>query len=106
MSVMRTEKDSLGEVQVPASALYGAQTQRAVDNFDLSAITMPADFICALGLIKAAAARANAELGLLEHTVAESIANAAAAIAQGQHHEQFPVDVFQTGSRTRWTPCH
>ena len=84
MSDMRTEKDSLGEVQVPASALYGAQTQRAVDNLHLSGITMPADLICALGLIKAAAA----------------------AIAQGQHHEQFPVDVFQTGSRTRWTPCH
>ena len=80
----RIEKDSLGEVHVPADALYGAQTQRAVDNLHLSGITMPADLICALGLIKAAAA----------------------AIAQGQHHEQFPVDVFQTGSRTRWTPCH
>ena len=69
MGNMRTEKDSMGEIQVPASALYGAQTQRAVDNFRISGITMPAHFICALGLIKAAAARANADLGLLEAAI-------------------------------------
>jgi fumarate hydratase class II len=97
---MRTEKDSLGEVQVPASALYGAQTQRAVDNFHFSGIPLPAAFIRALGLIKAAAARANAELGLLDSAVAKTIASAAASIAQGEHYEQFPIDVFQTGSGT------
>jgi len=100
MGNMRTEKDSMGEVQLPASALYGAQTQRAVNNFLISGIAMPAHFICTLGLIKAAAARANAELGLLDSTLADSIANAAAAIAQGQYQDQFPVDVFQTGSGT------
>jgi len=100
MGNMRTEKDSMGEVQVPAAALYGAQTQRAVDNFHISGITMPAHFICALGLIKAAAARANAELGLLDPTLATSIADAATTIAQGQHQDQFPIDRFQTGSGT------
>ena len=97
---MRTEKDSMGEIQVPASALYGAQTQRAIDNFHISGITMPAHFICALGLIKAAAARANADLGLLEAATAQSIVDAATAIAQGQYQDQFPIDVFQTGSGT------
>ncbi len=100
MGNMRTEKDSMGEVQVPAAALYGAQTQRAVNNFHISGITMPAHFICALGLIKAAAARANAELGLLDPTLATSIADAATAIAQGQYQDQFPIDIFQTGSGT------
>jgi len=100
MSDMRIEQDSLGEVQVPAAALYGAQTQRAVENFQFSGMPMPAGFIRALGLIKAAAARANAELGLLDPALAASIANAARTIAEGQHLEQFPVDVFQTGSGT------
>lgn len=100
MSEFRTEKDSLGEVAVPAGALYGAQTQRAVDNFHISGIPLPGGFISSLGLIKAAAALANADLGLLEPAMAECIATAAKAIAQGQHHDQFPVDVFQTGSGT------
>ena len=100
MSDVRIEKDSLGEVQVPATALYGAQTQRAVDNFQVSGIRMPAGFICALGLIKAAASRANAELGLLDRDLAASIVDAAISIADGQYHDQFPVDVFQTGSGT------
>ncbi len=100
MSDMRIERDSLGEVSVPAAALYGAQTQRAVDNFQFSGMPMPAAFIGTLGLIKAAAARANAELGLLEPALAASIADAARAIAAGLHLEQFPVDVFQTGSGT------
>ena len=100
MSNMRTEKDSMGDVKVPASALYGAQTQRAVDNFRISGVTLPENFICALGLIKAAAAHANADLGLLDPVVADSIVNAATAIAQGQYKDQFPVDVFQTGSGT------
>jgi fumarate hydratase class II len=100
MSETRIERDSLGEVQVPARALYGAQTQRAVDNFKLSGIPLPGEFICALGLIKAAAARANADLGLLEPASAVCIAEAALNIANGQYHDQFPVDVFQTGSGT------
>lgn len=100
MPETRIESDSLGEVEVPTAALYGAQTQRAVDNFQISGMTMPADFICALGLIKSAAAHANAELGLLDPAMAESISAAALSIAQGQHTEQFPVDIFQTGSGT------
>ncbi len=100
MDKVRTEEDSMGQVEVPATALYGAQTQRAIDNFQISGNTMPADFICALGLIKVAAARANAELGLLDSTLAASIADAATTIAQGQYLDQFPVDIFQTGSGT------
>ncbi len=100
MPEMRVETDSLGDVQVPVAALYGAQTQRAIENFQFSGLPMPAQFIAALGLIKAAAARANAELGLLDPTLAQSIADAALAIAAGEHLQQFPVDVFQTGSGT------
>tara|TARA_R110001599_G_scaffold353688_1_gene595366 strand:- start:48415 stop:49779 length:1365 start_codon:yes stop_codon:yes gene_type:complete len=100
MAEFRTEQDSLGNVQVPVDALYGAQTQRAVDNFHISGIPLPAEFIASLGLIKAAAALANADLGLLEPAMADAIAAAATAISNGQHHDQFPVDVFQTGSGT------
>ncbi len=100
MSDIRIEKDSLGEVRVPAAAFYGAQTQRAVENFQFSGLPMPASFIATLGLIKAAAARANAELGLLDPTLAASIATAALSIADGQYLQHFPVDVFQTGSGT------
>jgi fumarate hydratase, class II len=100
MNDTRIEKDSLGEVRVPAAALYGAQTQRAVDNFHLSGMPMPANFIAAVGLIKAAAARANAELGLLDPALAASIAAAALSIAQGEHLREFPIDIFQTGSGT------
>jgi fumarate hydratase class II len=100
MSDTRIEQDSLGEVRVPSAALYGAQTQRAVDNFHISGIPLPAEFIRALGLIKAAAARANVELGLLDPALAVGIIDAANAVAGGQHLEQFPVDVFQTGSGT------
>jgi fumarate hydratase class II len=100
MAEFRTERDSLGEVSVPAKALYGAQTQRAVDNFHISGIPLPGGFISSLGLIKAAAARANADLGLLEPTMADAIAAAAISIFNGGHHDQFPVDVFQTGSGT------
>ena len=96
----RIEKDSLGEVKVPEAALYGAQTQRAVDNFDIGGIPMPDRFIRTLGLIKAAAARANGELGELDADTAEAICIAAMDIASGNHLEQFPVDVFQTGSGT------
>jgi len=96
----RIEKDSLGEIGVPAEALYGAQTQRAVNNFCFSNIGLPDVFIRSLGLIKAAAAQANVELGLLEPKLAAAIIKAAMAIAAGEHREQFPVDVFQTGSGT------
>ena len=96
----RTEKDSLGEVQVPTDALWQAQTQRAIDNFPISGTPMPASFIRALGLIKQAAALANIELGLLDRELGEAIAEAAAQVAAGEQDAQFPVDVFQTGSGT------
>jgi fumarate hydratase class II len=96
----RTERDSMGELQVPADALWGAQTQRAVDNFPISGRPMPRAFIRAVALIKAAAARANASLGLLENPVADSIVSAAGEVADGRHDAQFPIDVFQTGSGT------
>jgi fumarate hydratase class II len=96
----RIEKDSLGEVKVPAGALYGAQTQRAVENFPISGLTLPRAFIAALGLIKAAAAEVNRSLGLLDAERAEAIAAAAEEVARGSHDGQFPIDVFQTGSGT------
>ncbi|HYL02041.1 MAG TPA: class II fumarate hydratase [Steroidobacteraceae bacterium] len=96
----RMEHDSMGELKVPAEALWGAQTQRAVDNFPVSGLTMPREFIAALGLIKQAAARANSGLGLLERNVAQAVDAAAAEVAAGRHDAQFPIDVFQTGSGT------
>ncbi len=96
----RIEHDSLGELRVPASALYGAQTQRAIDNFSLSGLHMPHRFLCALGLIKAACARVNRDLGRLPPPLAEAIIRAANDVAEGRHDAQFPVDVFQTGSGT------
>jgi fumarate hydratase class II len=96
----RIEQDSLGEIEVPVAALYGAQTQRAVNNFRISDTRLPDTFIRSLGLIKAAAAQANAELGILQPDMATAIADAAMKIAAGEHREQFPVDIFQTGSGT------
>ncbi|KFL38096.1 class II fumarate hydratase [Arenimonas donghaensis] len=96
----RTESDSLGELQVPAEALYGAQTQRAVQNFPISGLRLPRDFIRALGLVKASAAGANASLGQLPADLAEAIRDAALQVAAGDLDGQFPVDVFQTGSGT------
>jgi fumarate hydratase, class II len=96
----RTEKDSMGELRVPADALWGAQTQRAVENFPISGRPMPPEFVAAVGLVKWAAAGANEELGLLEGALAEAIRGAAEAVAAGRHPQQFPVDVFQTGSGT------
>lgn len=96
----RIEKDSMGEVQVPANALYQAQTQRAVDNFAISRYTMPQPFIQALAYIKQSAAMTNAQLGLLEGDIASAIDEAAQSIIDGQHYDQFPIDVFQTGSGT------
>ena len=96
----RIERDSMGELQVPADALWGAQTQRAVQNFPLSGLTMPRAFIAALGLVKQAAARANMRLELLDAKLAQAIDAAAAEVAAGRHDAQFPIDVFQTGSGT------
>ncbi|MEZ8012132.1 MULTISPECIES: lyase family protein [Vibrio] len=96
----RIEKDSMGEVKVPADALYQAQTQRAADNFAFSSHKMPTSFIQALALIKLAAADTNAQLGLLEGDIANAIAEASQEIIDGKHLEQFPIDVYQTGSGT------
>ena len=97
---VRKEHDSFGEIEVPAGALWGAQTERARRNFQLSGTTLPADFIAALALIKASAARANARLNLLPADMAAAIAEAALAVARGAHDAQFPLDVYQTGSGT------
>jgi fumarate hydratase class II len=96
----RIEKDSMGELKVPEDALWGAQTQRAVENFPISGLPMPRQFIAALGLVKWAAAGANAELGLLTSDIAIAIQKAALAVAEGAHDAHFPIDVFQTGSGT------
>ncbi len=96
----RIEKDSMGEVKVPAFALYQAQTQRAVDNFHFSQHKMPVAFVQALAHIKQTAAITNAQLGLLEGDIATAIADAAQTIIDGNHLEHFPIDVFQTGSGT------
>jgi fumarate hydratase class II len=96
----RTVHDSMGELQVPEDALWGAQTQRAVDNFPISGMPMPGQFIAALGLVKWASAGANAELGLLSTDKSVAIQKAALEVAAGQHDAHFPIDVFQTGSGT------
>jgi len=97
---MRTEHDSMGEMGVPDDALYGASTQRAVLNFPISGHPMPAAFVRGLGLVKAACARANEELGLLAPEKSRLIQEAAEEVGAGQWLAQFPVDVFQTGSGT------
>jgi fumarate hydratase class II len=96
----RIERDSMGEMDVPADALYGASTQRAVLNFPISGQPLPRRFIRALALIKLAAAEANGELGLLAPDVSQAIAAAAAEVAEGRHDAHFPIDVYQTGSGT------
>ena len=100
MNDFRIERDSMGELKVPASALWGAQTQRAVENFPISGMTVPRAFIEALGTIKASAAEVNQRLGLLDETRARAIISASEAVASGEYDEHFPVDVFQTGSGT------
>ncbi len=97
---VRRERDTLGDMDVPADALYGAQTARAVENFRISGWTVPGGLLRAIAAIKRAFARANGEVGLLPHDVAEAIAAAAAEVAAGAHRDSFPVDVFQTGSGT------
>ncbi|HEY1892278.1 MAG TPA: class II fumarate hydratase [Steroidobacteraceae bacterium] len=96
----RIERDSMGELKVPADALWGAQTQRAVENFPISGLAMPRAFISALGLVKQAAARANTRLQLLDAETAGAIDTAATEVAAGKHDAHFPIDVFQTGSGT------
>ena len=97
---VRIEEDSLGEMEVPADAYWGAQTQRAVENFPVSGIGFSRRFVRALGVVKKAAARANADLGHLEAETADAVAEAADEVIAGEHDDQFPVDVFQTGSGT------
>ncbi|MDQ3513911.1 MAG: lyase family protein, partial [Chloroflexota bacterium] len=96
----RTERDTMGEVRLPADALWAAQTQRAVDNFPVSGQPLPPELIHALGLVKHAAARVNGDLGLLAAAVAEAIVAAAERVAAGDYDDQYPIDVFQTGSGT------
>jgi fumarate hydratase class II len=96
----RVERDSMGELRVPIAALWGAQTQRAVQNFPISGLPLPRGFIRALGLVKWAAAGANLELGELDRVRAFAIQKAALEVAEGRHDAHFPVDVFQTGSGT------
>lgn len=100
MSDYRVEKDSMGELKVPADALYSAQTQRAVQNFPISGLRMPRTFIRALGLVKGAASAVNNDLGLLDSSIATAISEAADKVAKGDVDDHFPVDVFQTGSGT------
>jgi fumarate hydratase, class II len=96
----RIERDTMGEVKVPAQALWRAQTQRAVENFPISGTRLERRHIRALAQIKAAAAMVNADLGVLDRDIAEAIAAAAAEVAEGRHDDQFPIDVYQTGSGT------
>ncbi len=96
----RVETDSLGEVQVPEESYYGAQTQRALENFPISGIRFSRPFLSPLGLIKGGAAEVNRELGLLDEKIALAIIQAAAEVADGKLDEHFPLDVFQTGSGT------
>ena len=96
----RIERDSMGEVEVPLDAKWGASTQRAVNNFPIGGGPIPAELIHALGLVKAAAARSNVDVGVVEQGMGEAIALVSEDVAAGTHDEQFPVDVFQTGSGT------
>src|SRR5690554_5840820 len=96
----RTERDALGEYEVPADAYYGIDTARARDNFPISGEGLPRPFIQALGAIKAGAAKANRDLDLLPADIADAIVTAAAEVAAGKWDDQFVVDVFQTGSGT------
>ncbi len=100
MPEYRIERDTMGEMRVPSNALFGAQTQRAVENFPISSLRLPPAFIQALALIKSCAARVNAELGELPADLANSIAVAAESIVRGEHPDQFVLDIFQTGSGT------
>ena len=97
---MRVEKDSLGEVQVPVTAYYGAQTQRAVMNFPISGMKPYPAFIWSMAMIKRAAAEVNRDLGLLDPRIADAIVAAAQEVIEGKHNDQFVVDPFQAGAGT------
>ena len=99
-SPFRTEKDSMGSMEVPADAFYGAQTRRAELNFEISPLRAPRAFIRAMGLIKKAAAQVNMDLGLLNPDLGSPIVQASQEVADGKHDDQFVVDIFQTGSGT------
>src|ERR1051326_6952110 len=94
----RIEHDTMGEMRVPSTALYGAQTARAIENFPISGLRFPRPFLRALGLGKSAAARVNGRMGHLPRDRAAAIEAAAERVTSGTHDDQFPVDVFQTGS--------
>src|SRR5215467_7194018 len=96
----RIEHDSIGEIRIPAGALYGAQTQRAVENFRISNLRLPREFIRAMGLIKLASARTNMDLGLLDKKIGNAILSAAQEAIDGKLDAHFVVDIFQTGSGT------
>jgi fumarate hydratase class II len=98
--MFRKEKDSMGEIRVPSDALYGAQTQRAVENFPISSLRFPREFVRAMGLIKLASARANMDLGLLDPGIGTAIAAAAQEVVDGKLDRHFVLDIFQTGSGT------
>src|SRR4051812_10553439 len=100
VSEFRVEHDSMGDVQVPAAALWRAQTQRAVENFPLSGMPIDRQLIVGLGAIKAGAATVNGVLGILEKDMAAAIRDAALGVMDGRYDDQFPIDVFQTGSGT------
>src|SRR5262245_25013348 len=100
MAEFRIERDSMGEMQVPANAYYGASTARAVENFPISALRFSRRFIQALGRVKAAAARANRQLALLDQRRGDAIERAALEVADGKFDAEFVVDIFQTGSGT------
>lgn len=100
LTTFRIEKDSMGEVKVPQQALYQAQTQRAIDNFSISGLEMPPEFIHSIVLIKLAAAKANLQLGLLDQSLFDAIEKSCLELLDGQYADQFPIDVFQTGSGT------
>src|SRR2546422_11105016 len=100
MAEYRVEKDFLGEVKVPKDALWGVQTQRAIDNFPISGIRFGRRFLYALGLIKKACAETNLELGLLDPKLAKGIVQASEEVMAGTLDSQFPIDIFQTGSGT------
>ena len=97
---VRIERDSMGPMEVPADALYGASTMRAVLNFPISDLRFPRAFIRALGLVKLAAAKTNRDLGLLDGKIADAVATAAQGVADGKHDQHFVLDIFQTGSGT------
>src|SRR5262245_6577366 len=100
MSHIRMERDTMGDMEVPANALYGASTARAIENFPVSHEPVPAAVIHAFGYLKAACARANLELGKLDEKLAKSIISACEEVAAGKHDPHFPVDIYQTGSGT------